>query len=128
MTANALDLTIRPAGDIQAAASLANATFFVEIGGKPYRGTLAQLNDLLNLQGAAFTIVASGDDTLVGGTKAVTNAAVLSTDRIIAGRKTLGGTAGHLSIASLANGGFTINSSSGTDTSVVSWIAVRAAS
>jgi NAD/NADP transhydrogenase beta subunit len=127
MSSNQLDLTTRPVGDIMAAAAPTGATFVVEIGGKPYRMTLAQLQDYLNLQGAAFTIVASGDATLVAGTVAVTSTAVLSTDRIIHSRKTTGGTVGHLSIASLVDGGFTINASVNTDTSVVSWIAVRPA-
>ena len=66
--------------------------------------------------GAAF-----GNATLVGGTIAVANIKVTANSIIVIGRKTIGGTVGNMSYTLSAGVGFTINSSSGTDTSVVSY-------
>ncbi len=64
---------------------------------------------------------AFGNATLVGGTIAVADTSVTAGSIVILGRKTIGGTAGNLSYTVSAGVGFTINSSSGTDTSVVSY-------
>lgn len=66
----------------------------------------------------------SGNATLVGGTIAVANTLVKSTSKLLTTRKTIGGTAGNLSYTVTAGVGFTINSSSGTDTSVVTYLLI----
>lgn len=72
-----------------------------------------------------------GAATLVGGTVTVTSFAFNSFTKVFLNRKTLGGTAGNLSYALTAASGTTagnivITSSSGTDTSVIEWLAVDA--
>ena len=71
-----------------------------------------------------FTIN-SGSATLVGGTKAVTITGIKLDAKAILQRKSVGGTAGHLTYAVTANT-LTINSSSGTDTSVVEYYVIDA--
>lgn len=128
MSANELDLTLLPADRIAAASTAVGAKIFIELGGKPYRATAAQIKALLGSANAAFAIVDSGEATLVSGQVVVSGRTlVLGTDRIFVFHKTPGGTLGHLSVASQGAGGFTINASVNTDTSVVSWMAVRAA-
>ena len=65
--------------------------------------------------------LASGTATMAAGTIAVAypNITAASVVRLV--RQTAGGTLGHLSVALTAGTGFTINSSSGTDTSTVFW-------
>jgi hypothetical protein len=68
-----------------------------------------------------------GNATLVAGTIAVANTAVAANSYVLLSRKTIGGTAGNLSYTVSAGVGFTITSSSGTDTSVVTWVLVQPA-
>jgi hypothetical protein len=63
----------------------------------------------------------------VAGSVVVANTSVTANTRVFASRMALGGTAGDLSIALNAGVGFTITSSSGTDTSVVAWMLVEPA-
>jgi hypothetical protein len=70
---------------------------------------------------AALNGQAFGNATLVGGTIAVADTSITANSIIILGRKTIGGTAGNLSYTLSAGVGFTITSSSGTDTSVISY-------
>ncbi|MCL4405231.1 hypothetical protein M1295_01485 [Patescibacteria group bacterium] len=64
-----------------------------------------------------------GSATLVAGTITVNNPYVQSTSIIILSRKTIGGTAGYLSLGAVIAGiSFVINSSSATDTSVVNYL------
>lgn len=72
---------------------------------------------------------ASGIATLAGGSVAVScNHADSTFSQIIAFRRVPGGTLGFLSIASITTGvGFTIQSSSATDTSQVGWMMFRRA-
>jgi hypothetical protein len=66
-----------------------------------------------------------GTAALVAGTVSVTLGSVSSASVIIVSRMTPGGTAGHLSVPSVSNGtGFTISSSSASDTSLVAWLAL----
>lgn len=69
----------------------------------------------------------SGTATLVGGTIAVANTSVSATTRIQITRSTLGGTPGHLSFVRNAGVGFTVTSSSGTDTSAFDYFLVEPA-
>lgn len=71
--------------------------------------------------GAPPAFLAKGTATMVAGTIAVAypNITAASVVRLI--RQTAGGTLGHLSVVLTAGTGFTINSSSGTDTSTVFW-------
>lgn len=66
-----------------------------------------------------------GQATLVGGTVTVSNTSVTSSTRIFTTRATTGGTAGHLSYTISAGVSFTINSSSGTDTSVINYLLIE---
>ena len=66
-----------------------------------------------------------GNATLVGGTVTVTNGGVSVNTIIYLSRKTLGGTVGNLSYVLNAGANFVINSSSASDTSVVSYMLVE---
>lgn len=65
--------------------------------------------------------------TLVAGTVTVNTTAVSSNDIIILSRSAVGGTPGFTSYTISDGVSFTINSSSGTDTSTFSWVIVKAA-
>jgi hypothetical protein len=66
-----------------------------------------------------------GTATLVGGTIAVANTSVTANTRIFISRSTTGGTEGHLSTTQIASTSFTVNSTSGTDTSTVNWLLIE---
>lgn len=68
-----------------------------------------------------------GVATLVAGTVTVANTSMAATDRIMLTRATTGGTVGHLSYTITAATSFTINSTSGTETSTVNWVIFRPA-
>lgn len=68
----------------------------------------------------------AGNADLSGGTKAVSNTTVTANTVIILCVKSIGGTPGTLSYTLNPGVGFTINSSSGTDTSTVSYLLVEA--
>jgi len=63
-----------------------------------------------------------GQSTLAAGTVTVANTSVTANTRIAVFRQTAGGTLGHLSVTKDPGTGFTITSSSGTDTSTVAWV------
>jgi hypothetical protein len=68
----------------------------------------------------------SGEATLVAGAATVADTRIKATDRIILSRKTVGGTAGNLAVGTVtADTSFAITSSSGTDTSVVTYQVLR---
>ena len=67
----------------------------------------------------------SGTATLVAGTIVVSPADCSTGDRVVLSRNTAGGTLGNLSLSSVANGTFTIISSSATDTSTVNWYVIH---
>ncbi|HEV2243549.1 MAG TPA: hypothetical protein VGR98_21060 [Streptosporangiaceae bacterium] len=56
---------------------------------------------------------------LVAGTVTVANTSITANSKLLLSRSTLGGTPGHLSYTTTAGVGYTINSSSATDTSTV---------
>lgn len=67
-----------------------------------------------------------GTATLVAGAATVNTAEIQSGDTVMLSRQALGGTAGHLSVGTITAGtSFVINSSSGTDTSTISWEVVH---
>jgi hypothetical protein len=68
-----------------------------------------------------------GTSTLAAGTIVVANTSVTANTRVLYSRMVTGGTPGHLSIVLNAGVGFTINSSSGTDTSSVAWMLLEPA-
>lgn len=70
-------------------------------------------------------IGSTGTATLVAGTVTVANQAVTSSSQIRATNMVAGGTVGALSVVLTAGTSFTINSSSGTDTSTVLWEIVQ---
>jgi hypothetical protein len=67
-----------------------------------------------------------GTATLVGGTITVANTTVTANTRVFISRSTTGGTEGTLSTTQIASTSFTVNSSSGTDTSTVNWLLIEA--
>jgi hypothetical protein len=78
------------------------------------------LGNLLRFTSGANQV--AGETTLVGGTKTIANTVVSATTVIMLSRKTAGGTLGFLTYTLNAGVGFTINSSSATDTSVIEYI------
>ncbi|ODA69505.1 right-handed parallel beta-helix repeat-containing protein [Streptomyces sp. AVP053U2] len=68
-----------------------------------------------------------GQSTLAAGTVTVANTSVTATTRVATFRQTAGGTLGHLSVTKNPGVGFTITSSSGTDTSAVAWVLLEPA-
>lgn len=67
--------------------------------------------------------IASGTAALTAGTVSVTLPSISTGDAVLVSRMTPGGTLGHLSVPTVSNGsGFTITSSSSTETSVVAWL------
>lgn len=74
---------------------------------------------------SAIPALRYGTATLVAGTVSVSLSSVGSSTVVLVSRMTPGGTAGHLSVPSVSNGtGFTITSSSVSDTSLVAWLAL----
>lgn len=65
------------------------------------------------LDGKTFT------ETLVGGTVTINHPLIHATSRIQVSRNVTGGTVGHLSVTRVNETSFTVNSSSGTDTSTL---------
>ncbi|MFI1485759.1 right-handed parallel beta-helix repeat-containing protein [Streptomyces sp. NPDC020747] len=68
-----------------------------------------------------------GSSTLVGGTVTVLNTSVTANSHIFIQRRVAGGTLGNITYTRSAGVSFTINSSSGTDTSTVDWHIVEPA-
>lgn len=91
-------------------------------------GTLQWLGDLqLTTAGKGLGIKSgtnckAGSDTLVAGTKTVSNTSVTANSIVILNRKTAGGTTGDLSYTISAGSSFTINSTSNTDTSTIDFL------
>jgi len=65
--------------------------------------------------------------TLVGGTVTVNTTKVTANSRIHLTVETAGGTQGFLSYTKSAGTSFTINSTSGTETSTVNWVILEPA-
>jgi len=65
-----------------------------------------------------------GSVTLVAGTATVSLPAITSTAKVMKSRKTAGGTIGDLTHTISAGVSFTVNSASGSDTSVVDYLVV----
>jgi selenophosphate synthase len=86
------------------------------------------ISDVLTLfegQLSEIPAVRYGTATLAAGTVSVALASVDSSTVVLVSRMAPSGTLGHLSVPSVSNGtGFTINSSSMSDASVVAWIAL----
>lgn len=87
---------------------------FVPLSGAPLR--------LAVKDGAPHPV---GVATLVAGTVAVSHPWVTANTRVILTRQAAGGTPGHLSVARVPGASFTINSSSGADTSTVAWLLIE---
>lgn len=88
-------------------------------------GNLVMLVAGRGLQLQSGTGARAGDATLVGGTVTVTNTTVTANTKVLLSRKTIGGTVGNLSYTLSAGASFTINSSSGTDTSTITFMLVE---
>jgi hypothetical protein len=75
--------------------------------------------------GSAITSIRKGRATLAAGSVVVADTATALTTIIQVSRYTVGGTPGNLNTATRTAGtSFTINSSSGTETSVIDWVAI----
>ena len=66
-----------------------------------------------------------GVATLIAGTVAIAEVSVAANSLIFLSRTTTGGTVGHLSSVIDAGVDFTINSSSGSDTSTIAWMIIK---
>lgn len=67
-----------------------------------------------------------GVATLSSGTKTVSNTTVTADTRIILSRQAPSGTLGHLSVGTIVPAtSFVINSSSGTEASVIAWLLIE---
>lgn len=74
---------------------------------------------------SATPAIRQGTAALIAGTVSVTLTSVGSSTVILVSRLTPGGTLGHLSVPVVTvSSGFTISSSSASDTSSVAWLAV----
>ena len=86
------------------------------------------ISDVLTEYGtqlSAIPAVRAGTATLVGGTVSVSRPDVTGSTVVLVSRLTPGGTLGQLSVPTVSNGtGFTITSSSGSETSSVAWLAL----
>ena len=86
------------------------------------------ISDVLTQQQAQLSgipVIRSGTATLVAGTVSVTLTSTGSSTVVFVSRLTPGGTLGSLSVPTITAGsGFTINSSSATETSSLAWLAV----
>lgn len=78
----------------------------------------------LQMEGGAVTDFI-GSAVLVAGSVVVANTNIAANDLILLSRSTSGGTPGNLSYVISAGASFTINSSSGTDTSTIAYVIVR---
>jgi hypothetical protein len=67
----------------------------------------------------------AGEVVLVGGTKDVSIATIAATDIVLYSRKTLGGTPGNLSYVITPGSKVAFSSSSGTDTSTLSYVVLH---
>ncbi|MFD5663461.1 glycosyl hydrolase family 28-related protein [Streptomyces anthocyanicus] len=88
----------------------------------------------LNLGGAGGGIAIAeganarmGVSTLAAGTVTVANTSVTANTRVMPFRQAAGGAPGHLSVTKNVGVGFTITSSSNTDTSAVAWVLLEPA-
>lgn len=72
-----------------------------------------------------FPSTRCGEATLVGGTVTVANTSITAKSIVLMSRKTTGGTLGHLNFSVSAGVSFTITSSSGTETSVISYVIIE---
>jgi hypothetical protein len=80
----------------------------------------------VHANGTKVSRLRHGRATLVAGSVAVSDAYVTTSTRILLGVYAPGGTVGHLHTGTRSAGvSFTITSSSGTDTSVVDWVAIE---
>ena len=88
-------------------------------------GVIFSNNPISALGGARFSTGANGrmgTAVLVGGTVTISNTSVTANTLVFLSRKTTGGTPGFSSYTVSAGSGFTINSSSGADTSTYSYV------
>jgi hypothetical protein len=89
-------------------------------------GVLANGGLTVHANGTKVSRLRHGRATLVAGSVAVSDAYVTTSTRILLSVYTTGGTVGHLNTGTRSAGvSFTITSSSGTDTSVVDWVAIE---
>lgn len=86
------------------------------------------ISDVLTQQQSQLTaipLIRKGTATLVAGTVNVTLTSTGSSTAVLVSRQTPGGTLGSLSVPVITAGsGFTITSSSSTETSSIAWVAV----
>ena len=96
---------------------------YLDYAGVPTQDASASISSSATMTGV-FTDL-SGTATLVAGTVTVTRQQITANSIVRISRRATGGTAGHLSVALTAGTSFTINSSSGSDTSTVLWEIVQ---
>lgn len=86
------------------------------------------ISDVLTQHQAQLSTIpglVAGTATLVAGTVSVSLSSVSASTRVLVSRLVPGGTVGHLSVPTISNGtGFTIASTSASETSTVAWLAI----
>jgi hypothetical protein len=113
-----------------AATTLTGATLNASVTGSSLT-TVGTLSALQLGAGATPDLASTGGNkvagtaTLVAGTVTVATSAISASHILIFNRATTGGAAGHLSYTRINGTSFTINSSSGTDTSTIDWILIK---
>ena len=100
-----------------------SGNIFTDYQGSPTQDTDIVFNGTVTMTSVATDI--RGTATLVAGTVAVSNARIAAGSLVRVARLATGGTLGNLSVAITAGTSFTVNSSSGTDTSTVLWEIVK---
>ena len=84
------------------------------------------ISDVLTAHAAQLAgtpAVRSGTASLTAGTVSVSLPSVTASSAVLVSRLTPGGTLGHLSVPAVSPGsGFTVSSSSGSETSSVAWL------
>lgn len=96
---------------------------FYNKGGELPEVYVTTLDQLLALSAGAVGGV-RGEAVLVGGTVTVPKTLITATSTILLSRRLIGGTVGNMSFTRSAGVSFTINSSSGTDTSTIQYFII----
>lgn len=96
---------------------------YLDYAGVPTQDAAPSISSSATMTGVYTDL--QGTATLVAGTVTVTRQQITANSIVRVSRRATGGTAGHLSVALTAGTSFTINSSSGSDTSTVLWEIVQ---
>lgn len=96
-----------------------------EAGPKVGTGKVLTFGDGTTMATAPNLQARTGNITLVGGTKTVADASVTNKTNVLLTRRVSGGTVGEITYQTTPGVGFTVNSSSGTDSSRLTYLLVE---